>query len=315
MKFAFLIQRAYTGGLASMHTRMKEALERRGHEVDKLVVQEEDVIGKVEEGDYDVVHLYFTPFLNLKFFVRILKLNLTSSEKVFVNYYNIKPENLFRRIVKRTFLPLLCTLVVLPSENMENFYREEIGIDNTATLRPIVEEKFYEIESEGDNIIYFGHSRPDKGIDRLIEIASEDMKIHTYFIQDRERVYGQHPEIEQKIEEGSIVWRDEMPEDALREAKVSLFPFHHLQSTVDLPLALIESLAAGIPVLTSDIAPVNEYLPEEFLVEDWSRENIEQRIEKIDSDFYREKARNAAEDMEVDESSVIDHYMEIIREA
>lgn len=276
-------------------------------------MQDEDVINKVKNSDYDVVHLYFTPFLNIKFFLRLLKFNLLSGTQVFVNYYNIKPENIFRRVVKRTFLPLLCDKVILPSENMEKFYRNEIGINNTATLRPIVEDKFYNIESDGDEVIYFGHSRPDKGIDRLLDFASKEHQVHCFFIQDRDYVFDQYPDMRDKIERGEIVWRDELPAPALKDAKVALFPFHHLESTVDLPLALIESLAAGVPVLTSNIEPMKSYLPEEFLVSDWSKDNIEKRIENLDSKDCREKARETAAKMKVNGESVMKSYLEIIR--
>lgn len=254
-----------------MHDRLEEVLEDKGHEVDKMIVQEEDVIGKVRKNDYDVVHLYFTPFLNLRFFLRLLKFNLLSDKQVFVNYYNIKPENLFRRTMKRTFLPLLCYKVILPSRNMEEFYRDVIGIDNTATLRPIVEDKFYNIESDGDKVIYFGHARDDKGIDRIISIASKENPIHCYFIQKKELVYDLFPEIKEKVTEEKIILHDELPVKALSEAKVSLFPFHNLEKTVDIPLALVESLAAGVPVLTSDISPVNDLVPEEMIVENWEK--------------------------------------------
>lgn len=312
MKFAFLIQRPGIGGLASMHDRLKEALEKRGHEVDKFIVQDEDVLSKVENSDYDVVHLYFTPFLKLKFFLRLLKFNLFSDKKVFVNYYNIKPENIIRRVVKRAMLPVVCTEVLLPSKNMEEFYREEIGISNTATLRPIVEEKFYNLEAEGDKIIYFGHSRPDKGIDRLMEISSRETPVHCYFIQDEEHVFQEHPGLEEKVEEKSIVLHDELPEDALYEAGVALFPFYNLEKTVDLPLALLESLAAGVPVLTSDLPPMNQYLPESFIMDSWDREKAIDKIEELSDQKYRDLARETAEDMELDSESVLNHYLDII---
>lgn len=304
MKFAFLIQEPGLGGLASMHDRLAEVLEDNGHEVDKLIVQKDNVINKVKEGDYDVAHLYFTPFLNPKFFLKLLNFNLFSDTQVFVNYYNIKPENIFRRIVKRTFLPLLCDKVILPSENMEKFYRNEIGINNTATLRPIVEDKFFEIESEGNKIIHFGHARPDKGIDRLIEIASKDKPIHCYFIQDNETVLERFPAMKRKIENEKMVLHDSLPEKALSEAKIAVFPYHNLGKTVDLPLALLESLAAGIPTLTSDIKPLNNYLPEEFLVDDWSNVNLE-----VES----ENTREIIKDMGADRASVLSDYLTLIR--
>lgn len=314
MKFAFLIQEPGLGGLASMHDRLQKALEEEGHEVDKLIVQKEGVISKVTEGDYDVAHLFFTPFLNIKFFFKLLRFNTLSDTRVFVNYYNIKPENFFRRTMKRIFLPLLCDTVVLPSKNMEKFYQQNIGISNTATLRPIVEDKFFEIESRGDNIIYFGHSRPDKGIDRIIELASDDYPIHCYFIQDKEHVFNQYPEMKEKIEEEKIIWRDELPAKALSNAKVALFPFHNLKKTVDLPLALIESLAAGVPVLTSDLSPLNQHLPEDFLIKEWNDQEVGERIEKLAQDNCKCLAREIARNMKLDKISVVDHYLEIIPE-
>lgn len=313
MNFAFLIQEPGIGGLASMHDRLEEVLEENGHQVDKFIVQKEDVIEKIKKEDYDVAHLYFTPFLNPKFFLRLLKFNIISNTQVFVNYYNIKPENTFRKAAKRFLLPLTCDKVILPSDNMEKFYTDDIGINNTATLRPIVENKFYEVDRRGDKVIYFGHSREDKGIDRLLDFASEDYPVYCFFIQDRDHVLNQYPRIREKIEDKKIFLEDGMPVEALSEAKVSLFPFHHLESTVDLPLALIESLAAGVPVLTSDIEPLNSYLPEDFLVSDWQNENIEKRIEKLDSTEYREKAKETAQKMKVDGKSVLNHYLRIIR--
>ncbi|PSG98648.1 MAG: hypothetical protein BRC29_00795 [Nanohaloarchaea archaeon SW_7_43_1] len=305
MKFAFLIQDPGFGGLASMHNRMEEALKDSGHHVDNFIVQKEDVINNVREGDYDVVHLYFTPFLNSKFFLRLLKFNILSDTQIFVNYYNIKPENLFRRTVKRTFLPLLCDKVILPSENMEEFYRDEIKISNTSTLRPIVEDKFFDIESSNDKIVHFGHARPDKGIDRLMYMASEEHPVHCYFIQDDETVLKRFPEMKEKIGNGEIFLHEGLPEKALSEAKLAVFPYHNLEKTVDLPLALLESLAAGIPVLTSDIRPLNEYLPDEFLVDNWN--NTEP--ESGDKD-----CRHIAKKIGSDKESVISSYINIIRD-
>lgn len=313
MKFAFLIQRPGIGGLASMHDRMQEALEQNGHNVDRFIVQNQDVISKAKEGDYDVVHLYFTPFLNSKFFLRLLKFNLLSDKKIFVNYYNIKPENTFRRTMKRIFLPLLCDKVLLPSKNMEAFYREEIGISNTAILRPIVEDKFFDVEPSGDNIIYFGHARPDKGIDRVMEISSEEEPVHCYFIQPTEHILDVHPKMEEKIKNREIILHEnEMPIDALSNAKLSLFPFHNLNKTVDIPLALVESLAAGVPILTSDLPPLNHYLPEEFLISNWARREVNKKTEKMSSEKYRKLARETAIKMGLDKDSVSKHYLEII---
>lgn len=287
-----------------MHDRLQEALEEESHQVEKLIVQHEDVISKVREEGYDVVHIYFSPFLNVKFFLRLLKFNLTTDTKVFVNYYNIKTENLFRRTMKRIFLPLLCDKVILPSENMEEFYREEIGISNTATLRPIVEDKFFEIESSGEKIVYFGHARPDKGIDRLISLASEKEPVHCYFIQGDETVLERFPDMKEKVENGEIILHDELPEKALSEAKLAIFPYHNLEKTVDLPLALLESLAAGVPVLTSDIRPLNEYLPEEFLVNDWRDPSIEKANPELCSEGLA--------DIEIKGEEVIREYRKII---
>lgn len=304
MKFAFLIQNPGLGGLASMHERLEETLESHGHSVDKFIVQKEDVIHKIKEKDYDVVHLYFTPFLDMNLFLRLMKFNLFSDTQVFVNYYNIKPENILRRIAKRTFLPLLCDKVVLPSKNMESFYLERIGINNTATLHPIVEDKFYKIDNSGDKIIYFGHAREDKGIDRILDLASKKEPIHCYFIQDDNLVYELFPEIEEKVKNEEIILHDELPEVALSEAKLALFPFHNMEKTVDIPLALIESLTAGVPVLVSNISPVNELVSDKMLVDDWSTIDLSATPQSV----KEEKTKKFRSDV------IYNDYMKIIGE-
>ena len=44
----------------------------------------------------------------------------------------------------------------------------------------------------------------------------------------------------------------------LKNSTISIFPMNKLFAKVDIPIALLESMALGVPVICSDIQPINE---------------------------------------------------------
>lgn len=78
-------------------------------------------------------------------------------------------------------------------------------------------------------------------------------------------------------------------------------------------MALVESLAAGVPVLASNILPLNNYLPEDFLTNQWGKESVEKAIKNLYKDQYNNLARETAEKMNLNPESVVDSYLDPVK--
>ncbi len=130
-------------------------------------------------------------------------------------------------------------------------------------------------EAPDEYLIYFGALQPWQGIDTLLRAFArladlEDLRLvvcgsgRSRHARSAERLAG-------KLGlDGRVVWRWELPsselEPWLANALLSVAPLSACSRNVEqgcAPLKILESLAAGVPVVASDLPPVREIVTDE----------------------------------------------------
>jgi alpha-1,3-mannosyltransferase len=142
------------------------------------------------------------------------------------------------------------------------------GISRNVTVlpNPVAIERFLDVERVGENqdgpLLYFGRISPGKGVDRLAAtMATADPRWRLEIIgggdtQSRERAMSAFASVADRVR-----WRgietDEVLGQELKRCRCVLLP----SRSEGFGMALIEALAAGAPVVASDIPAFREIAP------------------------------------------------------
>ena len=154
-------------------------------------------------------------------------------------------------------------------------------------LPPIVPKKYFDIGrskiTEGNilnttnklNVIFIGRLDPKKGINKIIKILKDNdlnkilnWTISTIIIESDKNNKNILDQLS-KIDNINFIFNDRQKYslsienkvcDLLRENSVFVQPYENLKTTVDLPLLILESQAAGCILLTTLPEILNNYL-------------------------------------------------------
>jgi len=309
-KILFLIQNPNQGGLKNLVDRWKFALEKNDFIVNLKIIKKDSYT----LHGYNLIHLFFSPLFSKKLFLKLfLKKIISRKKNVVLTYYNIKNDNKIKLLLRIILIKLTTNKLALPSQRMVNYYKK-IGIKNSFLVHPIVPED-YSIYSKEDKryISYFGALREDKGIDNLINISK--------FIQDKIYSAGfkignrKSEEYFNKINNNKkFVKVEKNYLNLLSKSKIVLFPYKDLSSTIDMPLALLESMKMGSVVLTSNISPLNLFLPKECLVDNWKdKKEVLDKIDYLKKNNKRISLKmiKIISKLDLDEKAFISNYKQL----
>lgn len=197
-----------------------------------------------------------------------------------------RSENLARRILLslsellHKFVLPRGDLVVTLSQELESSIVRNYGVESESThILPLGVDldKFERGGHDGFpiNIIYIGAVHPIRGIgeflEGLFELSDTELsrvKFHIYGDGDTEHISNLIQSSEDAGFEGFTyhgrVPHHEIP-DALKDADVALSPLPALRAyEVSSPAKIFEYLAAGLPIIASDITPHRRLLKEEY---------------------------------------------------
>lgn len=125
-------------------------------------------------------------------------------------------------------------------------------------------------EAPDEYLIYFGALQPWQGIDTLLRAFSRLADLETLRLVVCGSGRSRHARTAEKLAAklglaGRVIWRWELPSSELEpwlgNALLSVAPLSACSRNVEqgcAPLKILESLAAGVPVVASDLPPVRE---------------------------------------------------------
>ena len=156
-------------------------------------------------------------------------------------------------------------------------FQQELTADERIT-----ERRKWDIQEQETVYVYWGRLIPEKGVYELLEafrIVLEKLPAKLLIIGNAQFGYGVKTEYDRKLEQhceqmkGKVVFTGFVPREKLwRILKISDIAI--LPSVWNEPagLAMIEALAAGLPLITTDVGGIPEYVSEESaVILNWSK--------------------------------------------
>jgi len=249
--------------------------------------------------DYDILHSLFTPTkLNSTFLRFSLKNNVKVIQTVATlreDLYNAKD---FRKIL---FGDQIITYSDYAKEKLE-----KMGFSNVRRIYPGIDlEKYspapknaelmkkYKTSDDDFVINYTGEyvrlGDMDDIVDSFIDLAEshKNFKLHLAVRVKNQRDAAKKKEVEKKLEKAGCLDRVAFMHDQSYEmqdvynlADISIFPARTMAGKFDIPLAVVEAMACGKPVIASDLARLKYFLNNEssILIPAGNREALKENI-------------------------------------
>ena len=162
-------------------------------------------------------------------------------------------------------------------------------------------------------ISYFGALREDKGIENLLYISNfVPENIHSAGFSTGTKKSEEY--FKRVKSSGKFVIHKKNYLNLISKSKVVLFPYNDLSSTIDTPLAMLEAMERGSVVLTSNLAPLKDFLPEECLVDNWkNKKEVLDKIKYLEKNNKKlsKKMMKIVSKLETDEKSFIKNYKKL----
>ena len=149
----------------------------------------------------------------------------------------------------------------------------------------ITEQRKWTIQEQETVYVYWGRLIPEKGVKELLEafrIVSEKLPAKLLIVGNAQFGYGEKTEYDKKLEQcceqmkRKVVFTGFVPKEKLwKILKISDIAI--LPSVWNEPagLAMIEALAAGLPLITTDVGGIPEYVSEESaVILSWSKDLV-----------------------------------------
>ncbi|MFB6235794.1 MAG: glycosyltransferase family 4 protein [Halopenitus sp.] len=226
-----------------------------------------------DKYDFDVIHSHSGfPGVGL---IPTAARPLTGKKAIHTLYCPIPASVKSRLIAFACLRSLECILGI--SENVSESIRTNHLNMNVHTIPPLVDTERYKPRPEYncDNtfrVIFVGNFSESKGIDVLLKAISDlndrerdiellfafDMPVERYrseslSIKNRIRSLG----LEDTVTPLGIV--DDLP-GKMQEADLFVAPFRDTQGPADYPLAMLEAMATGLPVIGTDVGGIPEVI-------------------------------------------------------
>ena len=233
-------------GIGGVESTIKRLSEYAKKDFDVEVFYPE--VGFEKLKDFDAVHFHTSPFYMKKWQKQWKELK-REHNNIICTYYIYSEANAIRRLAKSVILKQFINKMIVHSQRLKEHYK----MLGPKFLFPPVSQEFFNIFKERNPLhpSYLGREDEDKGISKVDKI-------------DGIKIGGN-------------------PIDILKETSVLVLPYTHLGKTVDIPLLVLEAMAAGVPVLASKVGELQEILPPECLFEKDSE--IEEKIKYLERNF------------------------------
>ncbi len=288
------------GGIESVMRRLLDFLKQKDFDISVLVIDSvhkenqfyQSAYGKIPirttdvksarkfllTEKFDVINFLKTPFENPIFALKFLFVKFKSgtiTTKLFFTYPTVANLTFLQKLK----LKLLIDETFLFSKRLEKEIRK--FNNNVTFLYPPVSERFFNKKhrekTSQKKILFVGRISADKGIEIVIDVFSNldkryfETGIVGYFSTEEDK-----EKYEKKIKNLNADYiqigerkSGETKELNLREYDILLLPYQDLSPTLDTPLLLLEGLASGCKIVTSDIEPINEIKGNIYFVEDY----------------------------------------------
>jgi len=215
----------------------------------------------------------------------------------------------FKKFTHRMLIRRYVDIFITPSKTMENFLKENLGLNNVKlvpnpVMMKIREDIYYNINL-GRKVIYVGRLDKSKGVEYLIGalnlLRNKVNDIVLEIIGEGDYRSELVKLVKKNNLEDVVNFRGYIPYKDLREeyAKADIFV---LPSTImeNSPLALIEAMSQGTPVITTNIGGQAELIKDGyngFLVKPADQKDLAEKILKIlkDNNLRRKMSRNSLE--------------------
>ncbi len=239
--------------------------------------------------NWDVINFIQTPFENPIFFLAFLFRKLfgkVKTVKLFFTYPSLSNYSLMQKIK----LNLLMDYTIVFSKRLETLAKKITS--NVYFFYPPVSAEFLTKKrriknNEKIKILYAGRLSEDKGLGIVIEVFKElpsdkyFRSIGGYFTtsSDKEKYFSLLKSLnldELNIEPRSKSDNKKLP---LSEYDILLLPYQNLSPTLDIPLLVLEGLASGCKVVTTELVVLDK--PDNlFYVE--NKDEVKQFVELIE---------------------------------
>lgn len=234
----------------------------------------------------DVVHFYFSPFTSLQI-LREWRCLTEIDTRIIVTYYNYRRLDLIKSFVRNKLLQKLANEVIVHSWRSESYF-EQI-FDKVWFLLPPVSDDFFGLagKREPSHISYLGRISRDKGIDTILRLANEFQTgiIISGYTEKTQESQALDKALQIAHSREILEYSDFSPLNLMRFTKFLLLPYHTLERTVDIPLAVLEAMAAGVPMLVTNIGDLGRILPEACIVDDWNTRQVREKLSYMDENY------------------------------
>lgn len=222
------------------------------------------LVSKILKKPY-ILHIHLILKFKSKFWLKFINL---------YNYY-------FKKLLKNA------KLILIPTNYSRNLLIKQIDLDSARikTLPNGIDAQFFEIKQDKDKldkfhkIIYLGRFSKVKNIDKLIQAVKKLQKdIYLY-------IYGSGEE-ENNLKilakgHKNIVIKGRLQQNqmykAYQGAKLMVLP----SSNEELPITILEALAAGVPILSAELPSIKSHFKDKIFYTDGSVADLMEKIPLI----------------------------------
>lgn len=248
---------------------------------------------------YDIIHSFFTPTRTNSLFLRLsLKKGIRVIQAVATLREDLYSEKDFKKIL---FGDLIITysnyakekLEKLGFENVERVYPGiDVSLFSPALKKPELMEKFKTKES--DFVInYTGEYVRLGDMDDIVSVFSDlakenkNFKLHLAVRVKNQADANKKKEVKKEFEKAGMSDRVAFIDDGgytmdeiYNLCDISIFPVRTMAGKFDIPLAVIEAMACGKPVIASNIERLRNFLNNDnsILVNPGDREALKEKI-------------------------------------
>jgi len=214
----------------------------------------------------------------------------------YIKFYEKNPVNYLLRMVPATltnFIPLTfktraiknMNTIVVPTKYLKN----KLNLSNTKLIRlGINTNKFKPIKTPKNkklNLAYFGHNTPLKGFTDVVKafkiLNNKDLNLNLHLTQYSEKTENYAKKHNKRIK---VLGPSKNIVKDYNKSDIIILPFRSDVSSIGIPLTLIETMACGKPIITTNLPHIKEIAGNTVVyVNTYSPKQIAQAVNKLKS--------------------------------
>lgn len=220
-------------------------------------------------------------YIHKRYYLRYLLFKKQKQNKTkFFSIFLTWPEGKIRRYLTIKVKTLFCKSVFAVSPRLVREINEK-GI-SAVWLPPLIPDRYFSLGRKlREKIVmsYIGRISPDKGINNLLRTFEDvqkffgervSLKIYGYYdplnrestiLYEKLKILkGVEQQIQSHKNYQYSPQGEELLLNRLRETDILVLPYENLRGTIDIPFLVLEGLAAGCLVISTDIGDVSEII-------------------------------------------------------